>query len=756
MNLQPDPAAPGLWVNPAWQEGMPGSFAVVIGASHYPHLDGGIEPADDQGQEWIAETRTLGQLYVSALTAKRFFDWLATDYRYAKAPIAKCWLLLSPTEAEIAHEPAIAEHVAEPTLANCTAALKAWRQSLRVLPTAAQHDSRAFFFFSGHGLQVHHGKHLLLPSSYLGGDEPSWDEAIGTTNLLYGLESLEIPDRFYFLDACRNDLPKLRAKRPEGQRILTEDEAAAAFAGVRAGALLYATNATLQAWQPTDPGEGVSLFGQAVLEGLAGQPDIELLPENGRLAVVLTKLHGFTRARVLELMKQHQSLALQSVMLDGPRGEESTVTELAPEALAALRPAPVQPPPIGGLPGLDPTHRGPSGFGPAGMAPPARSAATRGLDLRRMRAESLVHATALEPELAHGAWARDFDVGHTIFGSERVTDLWQNDTRVTTLAGRKRLGADDIDLLSVAYDEAARVYRLDVTIAVPDPLGYWVEAGGGMEGEEPHGVVLPTDPAGPLTYRIEADIERLDGPNLYSRRLLRLDAWIAPSTTGAAGDAARLWRTYATADVDAAVGAFETGQLRELVRQKLDSPLAATIAALVLLRAGRLDLLESWLRNLADWFQRLPDGAVLWAEQILRQEPDRKAAVAKATESLVRLVERGLPVTAEALSYAATQTERLHRARDLIPENLITGFDTLRERLDTALVCFRPGGLFTSYAGFGRGEAHILLPGPPGTPPPDPPPNPGLPLPSTGGSQIKETGTGVIIGSQVVRRRSGK
>ena len=731
MTLRPDPATPGLWVDPAWQEGMPGSFAVVIGASHYPHLDGGGEPALDQGQEWIAEIRTLGQLYVSALTARRFFDWLATDYRYAKAPIAKCWLLLSPTEAERAHEPAIDDHMAEPTLDNCAKALKAWRKAIRALPAAAQHESRAFFFFSGHGLQVHHGRHLLLPSSYLGGDEPSWDEAIGTSNLLYGLESLEIPDRYYFLDACRNDLPKLRAKRPEGQRILSEDEAALAFVGLRTGALLYATNAALRAWQPTAPEDGVSLFGQAVLEGLAGRPDIELLPRDDRLAVVLTKLHGFTRARVLELMQEHGSLALQSVMLDGPRGEESTVTELDPAAIAAFRPLP-----------SPPTGRPPV-IARARNTPPARPAATRGLDLRRMRAEALVHATALEPTIARGTWARDLDLGHALFGSERVTDLWQNDTRVTALTGRREIGADAIELLNVAHDEAARVFRLDVRIDAADPLGYWLEAGGGMAGEERHGVVLPTDPAGPLIYRIEAEIERLDGPSLYSRRLLRLDARLAPSTGGPAGEAARLWRTYATADAEAAVDVLEAGGLRTLGRGKLESPLAATIAALVLLGAGRLDFLENWLPSLAERFPDRPDGAVLMAERILRREPDREAAVAGAVHWLARLNDHGLPVTAETLSYALSQTERLNRVRHLIPETLVTGFDALRDRLGAALVAFRPNGLFTSYAGFDPKAPPIFSPpGPQNPPPPGP-------------MRINETENGIQIGSQFLPRNRG-
>ncbi|MEZ5905424.1 MAG: caspase family protein [Geminicoccaceae bacterium] len=688
MNLQPDPAEPGLWVNPAWQAGMPGSFAVVIGVSAYPHLDGGTEPAPDDGQEWIAETRTLRQLYVSALTARRFFDWLATDYRFAKAPIAKCWLLLSPTDAERAYEPTIADHIAEPTLANCATALKAWRKAIRMLPKPAQHDSRAFFFFSGHGLQVHHGKHLLLPSSYLGGDEPSFDEALGTSNLLYGMESLEIPDRFYFLDACRNDLPKLRAKRPEGQRILSEDEAALAFAGLRTGALLFATNSALQAWQPTDPNEGVSLFGQAVLEGLAGRPDIELLPQDDRLAVVLTKLHGFTRERVLELMRQHQSMALQSVMLDGPRGEECTVTELDPAAVAALRPPP--PPPIRLPPGPgDDVWDAGGAMGPAGsagMTPPvARSAATRGLDLRRMRADVLLHRKVPAPGQMRGVWARDFDLGHELFGSERVTDLWQNDTRVTTLTGRREVGADDIELLSVAYDDAARVYRLDVRIDVPDPLGYWVEAGGGMAGEERHGVVLPTDPSGPLTYRFAADIERIDGPNLYGRHLLRLDAWIAPSTAGPVGEAARLWRTYATADANAAVPEYEHGSLPGpgAQGQQIAPGRHHRRPGAAARRSPRPD--QEMAGKARRAVRDLPDLAVLQAEQILRQEVAEGRDRYRQGHGIARQPQRARPpVTAEALSYAADLTERLDRARRRIPESLITPFDTLRERIAEA------------------------------------------------------------------------
>lgn len=173
MSLQPQVDQPGLWTNPGWQEGTPGTFAVVIGVSRYPHLDQGPTPAQDLGQPWIREARRLGQLQVSAHTAHRFFSWLSEGYRYPDAPLAKCWLLLAPTDEEIQQVPDIARHAEQPTLSVCTQALVQWYTSMRALPKPAQHRSRALFFFSGHGLQVIHDKQLLLPSDYLGGDLPS-------------------------------------------------------------------------------------------------------------------------------------------------------------------------------------------------------------------------------------------------------------------------------------------------------------------------------------------------------------------------------------------------------------------------------------------------------------------------------------------------------------------------------------------------------------------------------------------------------
>jgi hypothetical protein len=105
MKLVPKDGAPegqGLWANPDWKPGMPGTFAVIIGVSRYRHLENGEHPTDPQGKPWIKEARDLDQLHVSALTAFRVFRWLSAHYRH-EAPLVYCWLMLSPTPAEVGY-----------------------------------------------------------------------------------------------------------------------------------------------------------------------------------------------------------------------------------------------------------------------------------------------------------------------------------------------------------------------------------------------------------------------------------------------------------------------------------------------------------------------------------------------------------------------------------------------------------------------------------------------------------------------------
>ena len=95
----------------------------------------------------------------------------------------------------------------------------------------------------------------------------------------------------------------------------------------------------------------------------------------------------------------------------------------------------------------------------------------------------------------------------------------------------------------------------------------------------------------------------------------------------------------------------------------------------------------------SDWFPDLPDGAVLWAEQLrLQGGRDRGRSAAERLEFLARLEEQGLPRLAEVLPMA-----RRHLAE-------LAGVDGARvhplvSRIDDALRFHRPGGLFAVFAG---------------------------------------------------------
>jgi len=672
MKLEPRPAEPGLWVNPDWHEGEPGTFAVIIGASAYRHLDGGDAPA--------ADTFGLGQLSVSSLTAFEVFHWLSEHYRVDDCPLALCWLLLSPTAQELAYAPGLQEHLTAPTFDNCQKALRFWQYHMRQLPEAAARVSRALFFFSGHGLEVHQEQQILLPSDYLAPPAPNWNDAISTENLKHGLASLAVPYQFFFLDACRNDHYALRSKKVTGAEILTEDEAALVNASSIAP-LLYATASGQQAFQPLAPQHGISLFGRALLDGLRGTPDIQLDCQGNVCSVRLYPLQGYVKQRIVELLAQAGAQVSQPVKLSGIVDNEA-ITYLDRAAITTGQPVVLETP--------ERTIVLPSPT----TIPTARE---RGNWVAQLLNSQFTWSRTVEPTLSRSRWASVFDIGHELFGSENVTEIWSRQMRLYALQRRRWL--DDPDALvlhRIDRDAGTRSYRAEISVAAQDRLGHWltiVDNAGNT-----YGCVLPTDQFEPPRYVLEFDISYGNGG---PRQISRLSAYLSTESPGPLGVAATLWQRYRTADVGEAVSAFEMSTLEVMVREKLESPLAATVAALILLRANRLALLHDWVRNLANWFEIRPDGAALWAEQVLRQQPrGPELALSEASEYLTFLLRRGLPHTSEGLSYAARLCTALRHPGARVPPALQTQLDQLYEHLQTALTYFRPGGLFTTYAGF--------------------------------------------------------
>jgi hypothetical protein len=113
------------------------------------------------------------------------------------------------------------------------------------------------------------------------------------------------------------------------------------------------------------------------------------------------------------------------------------------------------------------------------------------------------------------------------------------------------------------------------------------------------------------------------------------------------------------------IGDALIGDAERLVQQKLGDPSAAAVGGYYLLRAQKLDRLHDWTQNLDNWFPWLPDGAVIHAWHLLRQErPD----VERARDRLLEAERRGVPLYTQGLRMLFDGLDLL--ARKLGDENL--------------------------------------------------------------------------------------
>jgi hypothetical protein len=700
MTLKPDPNTPGLWVNSDWQEGNAGTFAVIIGVSDYDHLNNGKGVV-------AANTYGLGQLYVSALTAYRFFEWLRDTYSYTNCPLAKCWLLLAPTQAEIAAAPGIADNPQAPTLDACDTAINTWYATMKALALQQAADSRSFFFFSGHGLELTSDNQVLIPSDYLRPPGTNINRALSAASIYAGVAVLRVPQTFFFIDACRNDAQELRAADIKGTPMLTGYQSFATNPD-RNAPVIYATAAGTQAWQPMTPDKGPSLFGQALLDGLlatAGfQPDCTVDP----CAVQLSPLHRFLRGRVLELLKAANSTAIQRVLQGGDCSDLfATVTEVkrpaappppappAPAPVPSPGPAPVRPPisfaipPAQDIGDQENANGGTRGLGGAGVgaevaaaAPPAQPTMAAALD--ELYTERFV---GLNLNVARDG----FGPSHAVLGSEHTTGMWAS-ARVYNLRRREWLPDNNAYLIHKVERSGTDAYRIELSI--PDnPDTHWLQLPG--DNEDMFGCLLAPDYSGTTRYVIELTRDPNEAKTAHT--LVGMEASLSLENDGMLGRAAALWEKYTTLSIADAAEDIDMRFAEEALQSKLQSPLAATVAAIILLRARRHDMLHDWLRNLATWFNDLPDGPVLRTEQLLRQSKT-KEGTAEAITWMLEVRRRGLPLTAEALSLADKQLDVLLRSRQPNKEQR-EGLRETRQWLNRGLHNFRPGGLFTTLHG---------------------------------------------------------
>lgn len=636
----------GLWINPRWDQTIPGTFAVVIGVSKYDHLTG-----DDQSYG-------LGQLYVSALTAYHFFCWLRDEYRHPDLPLAKVWLLLAPTTAEMQLMAGLpTTGFRQPTFANCETAIGEWYAAMQELDSTVSEKSRALFFFSGHGLEVTQDKQILLPSDYLSPPIRNVNKALSTYNLYTGLRATPLPEHFFFLDACRNDHQKLRELSIEGAPVLNPCPAWRVRPDI-ISPVVYATGPGAAAWAPKDPQQGISVFGQALVECLMCVKGVEAWHDKERFWVTFRGVEDYMDPRVTALLQEAGSRAKQPVRIWGPAGK-TPICEVS---------GPVYTP--------------------------------RSFDFSAPELGDSI--SALSSVTLPSGWRGPADSGsigklHEILQSEFVTGfLWS--ARVYDLDRRQwtdlnnGLATDSLTFREIACTTDRDTYQIDVVMQRDSSQWFEVNTGKNQKAA----CLLIGDKHYQPCYTLRFDVER--------QFITGLDVLLASSSQGVVGEAATLWNRYRSSDIGKEADPAEFKLLENQLKWKEDSPLAATVAALLLLRAWRPELLHDWLKNLATWFPERPDGWVIWVEQLLRTRQDE--GMNEAITGFLQLEKRSLPHTSEGLSYAARQVGELLAFAFPAPENQTDeqrrrheGLERLQARLKRALAVLRPGGFSAVFIG---------------------------------------------------------
>ncbi|MGL6111855.1 MAG: caspase family protein [Rubrivivax sp.] len=666
MPLEIVPSRSGLWRDPAWAPGMPGLYALIAGVSAYPHLDGGAGPT-------APDTHGLEQLLSSAHTAATVFQWLRDGFHHGSMPVVWCQLLLSPTAAERARLDADGlKHYAEPTFVNLQQAIQLWAGNMPRAAAAAA--SRSFFFFSGHGVQSNWNA-LLLPSDYLDPSfgQPVYENCISTAELRKWMEENPVAEHLALLDACRNEFSPLASKGATAHSVFPQ--APAGGAPPRTAATLAAASPNTVAFQLH--GRPLTLFGEAVLEAFRGAAD----PSGTELP--FRELVDYVKPRVNVLLKEAAGTTLEQTVRPRIDGDDHLiVTEI---------------------------HR-PTTRSGAPMALQLRAPLTRGAGApaetqaiaARAQARLVVDPTpiGLEQLRTQGGEA------HRRFGHEYASNVWiDGGVALYTLGDRARLPGG-AELLAVSRDEASSIVHVDLALdPAPDGVLLVFEGAHHVQRER-LAVALPTDRHERVPVRLTITIAAAH-PGEWPR-MQSLSARLGPGPWNP--HYAYLWNLAEQEQLSSLREAAERADPQRLLaaaRDKVQAQAAAAAGMLLLARAGRLERVGDWPRNLMQMFPSMPDGAVLWAEA-LRQARASGAAAPFGTpeagvvmaEALVALLQRGVPFFADALDLADSLVREALRV-PLLPARQAE-LQMLRAALSRVFELAMPGGDFVVLPGLPR------------------------------------------------------
>lgn len=601
MTLLADPNVKGLWKHDVPRKA--GAHAIIIGVSDYPHLSGGSAPPADLAPD----NGGLGQLEISAKTAAKVFQWLKQADDIAGAPLATCRLLLAPRPTEKAEvDQVTAGDYAAADFDSIREAIEDWGNNIFAAATEPGANV-AFFFFSGHGTE-HMASPAMLAKDILNPRSPGGSrKAISFLSLCHAIKTFGIDRALFFVDACRDVPGVARTLNIVGTDIL----APVAYPPRSHDALLclQSTKTGGSAYQV--PGAPATIFGQAVLDALDGPPpahrpyDTTVVPWR----LVFKELESHVKQTVRTLLAQQTATLIQSVVPYGDPYDGDMLVALkrgpdAPDASLPSTPVAVLPPSLESV--------------VAARADDVLNEFNAGLDYTAVSAAVRSRGGGFTGALT------DFRIMHDILRHEALTEPWIRSLRILDATTEQPVP----DAVRLAKGRAHSVGDtvtawVDVLVTPAEGGAVWIGAGG-EDGSPFFAVVIPRDRQVVTPVRLDVGFVLKAG---HMGTITSMSARLH-DPAGLPGDVQLVWaalwdvqRTEVLSDLgDAGMLVRERQVLRNALEEKRRSPVAAAIAATVLLRCGALDELRDWPRNLANWFPSLSDGPALWAETLLRRD----------------------------------------------------------------------------------------------------------------------------------------
>jgi hypothetical protein len=179
----------------------PGTHALVVGVSHYPHLSG--PETSPFGEQFGLEDLTS-----AARSASEVVAWLLNEYHNPAAPLTSLRVALSPADGET-----YASGVKDRLPTSHGATRDTVEKDLIAFRRASERpDNVAFVYVAGHGIQLTNRGAIVLLEDFADPDRADLYGAIDMMGCHAGLYGTGYANnQFWFVDACRQR-PRVASK----------------------------------------------------------------------------------------------------------------------------------------------------------------------------------------------------------------------------------------------------------------------------------------------------------------------------------------------------------------------------------------------------------------------------------------------------------------------------------------------------------------------------------------------------------------